>query len=162
PVPAPPVTLSLRWHPTLTDDPGHRWFREMLQQATRLVALPVASSSPVRQLVPRGTRRPPTHSPAGRGSSTPPVPPRPLPTPPQPARPLSGRPALPRPPPVAPPLTAAPAARRTRKNATFKGELPMPVITPSSDVDLFADDVLTDPYPAYRELREAGPAVRLT
>lgn len=30
---------------------------------------------------------------------------------------------------------------------------------PTSDVDLFADDVLHDPYPA---LREAGPAVRLT
>ena len=33
---------------------------------------------------------------------------------------------------------------------------------PTSDVDLFADDVLHDPYPALRELREAGPAVRLT
>lgn len=33
---------------------------------------------------------------------------------------------------------------------------------PSSDVDLFADDVLDDPYPAYRELREKGPAVWLT
>ena len=33
---------------------------------------------------------------------------------------------------------------------------------PTSDVDLFADDVLSDPYPALRGLREAGPAVRLT
>jgi hypothetical protein len=33
---------------------------------------------------------------------------------------------------------------------------------PTSDVDLFADDVLRDPYPALRELRYAGPAVRLT
>lgn len=33
---------------------------------------------------------------------------------------------------------------------------------PTSDVDLFADDVLHDPYPALRQLREAGPAVRLT
>jgi cytochrome P450 len=28
-------------------------------------------------------------------------------------------------------------------------------------VDLFADDVLTDPFPIYRELRAAGPAVRI-
>ncbi|MEW2395505.1 cytochrome P450 [Streptomyces sp. NPDC046862] len=34
--------------------------------------------------------------------------------------------------------------------------------SPTSGVDLFADDVLHDPYPALRELREAGPAVRLT
>lgn len=33
---------------------------------------------------------------------------------------------------------------------------------PTSDVGLFADDVLNDPYPTLRELREAGPAVRLT
>ncbi|MFK0159937.1 hypothetical protein ACIQVK_48715 [Streptomyces sp. NPDC090493] len=33
---------------------------------------------------------------------------------------------------------------------------------PASDVDLFADAVLNDPYPALRALREAGPAVRLT
>ncbi|MFF3373947.1 cytochrome P450 [Streptomyces sp. NPDC002680] len=33
---------------------------------------------------------------------------------------------------------------------------------PTSDVDLFADDVLRDPFPALRQLREAGPAVRLT
>ncbi|GCB52513.1 cytochrome P450 [Streptomyces sp. NL15-2K] len=33
---------------------------------------------------------------------------------------------------------------------------------PTSDVDLFADEVLHDPYPALRRLREAGPAVRLT
>ncbi|MET9088963.1 cytochrome P450 [Streptomyces sp. NPDC004237] len=33
---------------------------------------------------------------------------------------------------------------------------------PLSGVDLFADDVLHDPYPALRELREAGPAIRLT
>ncbi|MEZ0053809.1 cytochrome P450 [Mycobacterium sp. MAA66] len=33
--------------------------------------------------------------------------------------------------------------------------------TPHSDVDLFADDTLYDPYPAYRELRELGSAVYL-
>lgn len=33
---------------------------------------------------------------------------------------------------------------------------------PASDVDLFTDEVLHDPYPALRRLREAGPAVRLT
>ncbi|MFD5593968.1 cytochrome P450 [Streptomyces griseorubiginosus] len=33
---------------------------------------------------------------------------------------------------------------------------------PTSDIDLFSDDVLHDPYPALRELREVGPAVRLT
>lgn len=32
---------------------------------------------------------------------------------------------------------------------------------PHSDVDLFADDVLEDPYPAYRRLREQGGAVYL-
>jgi cytochrome P450 len=32
---------------------------------------------------------------------------------------------------------------------------------PVSDVDIFADDVLTDPYPAYAVLREAGAAVYL-
>ncbi len=29
-----------------------------------------------------------------------------------------------------------------------------------SDVDLFSDDALRDPYPLYRELRDAGPANR--
>lgn len=33
---------------------------------------------------------------------------------------------------------------------------------PTSGIDLFADNVLHDPYPALRELRDAGPAVRLT
>ncbi|SDD50120.1 cytochrome P450 [Streptomyces prasinopilosus] len=32
---------------------------------------------------------------------------------------------------------------------------------PSSDVDLFADDVLVDPYPVHAELRELGPVVHL-
>ena len=32
---------------------------------------------------------------------------------------------------------------------------------PAADVDLFADPVLADPYPAYRMLRHAGPAVYL-
>jgi cytochrome P450 len=32
---------------------------------------------------------------------------------------------------------------------------------PTSDVDLFADETLYDPYPAYAELRESGPAVYL-
>lgn len=36
------------------------------------------------------------------------------------------------------------------------------VLPPTSDIDLFADDVLVDPYPALRELRDTGPAVRLT
>src|SRR5262249_48036465 len=44
PVPAPPVTLSLRWHPTLTDDSGHLWFREMLRHAASFAA--GESSSP--------------------------------------------------------------------------------------------------------------------
>lgn len=39
----------------------------------------------------------------------------------------------------------------------------MPVGTlPSSDVDLCCDEVLTDPYPHYRVLREAGPVVHLS
>lgn len=33
---------------------------------------------------------------------------------------------------------------------------------PESDVDLFGDDVLRDPYPAYAKLRDLGPVVRLT
>ncbi|CAA0124845.1 Cytochrome p450 CYP199A2 [Mycolicibacterium vanbaalenii] len=33
---------------------------------------------------------------------------------------------------------------------------------PHSDVDLFVDDILYDPYPTYRELRDAGSAVYLT
>ncbi|WP_226356094.1 cytochrome P450 [Pseudonocardia sp. ICBG601] len=33
--------------------------------------------------------------------------------------------------------------------------------TPRSDVDLFADDTLLDPYPTYRDLRDRGSAVRL-
>ena len=33
--------------------------------------------------------------------------------------------------------------------------------SPHSVVDLFHDDVLNDPYPAYRELRDLGPAVHL-
>lgn len=33
---------------------------------------------------------------------------------------------------------------------------------PSSSVDIFADEVLGNPYPAYRELREIGAVVRLT
>jgi len=35
------------------------------------------------------------------------------------------------------------------------------VLAPSSDADLFADDVLADPYPTYAALREQGPAVYL-
>ncbi|MFH8350107.1 cytochrome P450 [Streptomyces sp. NPDC018045] len=37
----------------------------------------------------------------------------------------------------------------------------MPVPAPTSEVDLFDDEVLADPYPAYAALRAAGPAVRL-
>lgn len=33
---------------------------------------------------------------------------------------------------------------------------------PVSDVDIYSDDVLHDPYETYRALRDAGPAVRLT
>lgn len=32
---------------------------------------------------------------------------------------------------------------------------------PQSDIDLYSDEVLLDPYPAYRELRDLGAAVRL-
>ncbi|MFB6988352.1 cytochrome P450 [Streptomyces sp. NPDC056304] len=32
---------------------------------------------------------------------------------------------------------------------------------PSSDIDLFADEVVLDPYPVYAELREQGPVVHL-
>ncbi|EFE65402.1 cytochrome P450 hydroxylase [Streptomyces viridosporus ATCC 14672] len=32
---------------------------------------------------------------------------------------------------------------------------------PTSDIDLFADEVLLDPYPVYAELREQGPVVHL-
>jgi cytochrome P450 len=34
-------------------------------------------------------------------------------------------------------------------------------VIPSSDVDLFSDEVMEDPFPAYRELRDAGPIVYL-
>ncbi|MDX3086661.1 MULTISPECIES: cytochrome P450 [Streptomyces] len=37
-----------------------------------------------------------------------------------------------------------------------------PAAPPTSDVDLFADDVLIDPYPVYAALRETGPVVHLT
>ncbi|WP_371793713.1 cytochrome P450 (plasmid) [Streptomyces sp. NBC_01471] len=33
---------------------------------------------------------------------------------------------------------------------------------PASDVDLFTDEALADPYPLYRELRDLGPVVELT
>ncbi|WP_031509615.1 cytochrome P450 [Streptomyces megasporus] len=33
--------------------------------------------------------------------------------------------------------------------------------TPTSDIDLFADEVVLDPYPVYAELREQGPVVHL-
>lgn len=33
---------------------------------------------------------------------------------------------------------------------------------PEVDVDLFSDEVLVDPYPVYRAIRDAGPVVRLT
>jgi cytochrome P450 len=39
--------------------------------------------------------------------------------------------------------------------------MPLQVL-PSSDVDLFSDEVLTNPYPQYRVLRDAGPAVFLS
>ena len=34
--------------------------------------------------------------------------------------------------------------------------------TPDSDIDLFSDAALRDPYPRYRRLRDLGPVVRLT
>ncbi|MFA3875634.1 cytochrome P450 [Streptomyces sp. MMCC 100] len=37
----------------------------------------------------------------------------------------------------------------------------MTTTPPTSDVDLFADEVVLDPYPVYAELREQGPVVRL-
>lgn len=37
----------------------------------------------------------------------------------------------------------------------------MPMSIPTSDLDLYSDDVLTEPYEQYRRLREAGPAVWL-
>ena len=36
------------------------------------------------------------------------------------------------------------------------------IVCPSTDVDLWDDDVLVDPYPAYGELRELGPVVWMT
>jgi cytochrome P450 len=33
--------------------------------------------------------------------------------------------------------------------------------TPQSDVDIFAEDVMAAPYPVFRQLRDAGPVVRL-
>ena len=33
---------------------------------------------------------------------------------------------------------------------------------PRSDIDLFSDETLYDPYPAYAQLRELGPAVYMT
>jgi hypothetical protein len=29
------------------------------------------------------------------------------------------------------------------------------------DIDVYSDEMLADPYPAFRELHDAGPAVRL-
>jgi cytochrome P450 len=37
----------------------------------------------------------------------------------------------------------------------------IPATIPRSDVDLFADDALDDPYPHLRTLRDAGPVVWL-
>ena len=36
------------------------------------------------------------------------------------------------------------------------------IVCPSTDIDLWADDVLIDPYPAYAQLRELGPVVWMT
>jgi DNA-binding transcriptional LysR family regulator len=38
PVDIGPLNLSLRWHPTMSDDPGHRWFRDALGRAAERVA----------------------------------------------------------------------------------------------------------------------------
>lgn len=32
---------------------------------------------------------------------------------------------------------------------------------PTSDIDLFSDEVLANPYPYYRQLRDVGPLVEL-
>ena len=37
-----------------------------------------------------------------------------------------------------------------------------PMTVPSSDVDLFGDEMLAEPYEAYAELRDQGPVVHLT
>ena len=37
-----------------------------------------------------------------------------------------------------------------------------PVAMPESDIDLFSDEVLRDPYPTYAQLRATGPVVRMT
>lgn len=37
PVDVGPLNLSLRWHPTVTDEPGHRWFRGVLMRAAERV-----------------------------------------------------------------------------------------------------------------------------
>ncbi len=37
----------------------------------------------------------------------------------------------------------------------------MPTSIPTSDLDLYSDDVLTEPYEQYRRLREAGTVVWL-
>lgn len=47
---------------------------------------------------------------------------------------------------------------RTPKLVTA-GESVTPVGVPTSDLDLYCDAVLDDPYPAYAELRDAGPIV---
>jgi cytochrome P450 len=40
--------------------------------------------------------------------------------------------------------------------------MPAELLVHTSDVDLFADDVLADPYPHYKALRDAGPLTYLT
>lgn len=37
----------------------------------------------------------------------------------------------------------------------------MTTIGPSSDLDIYSDELILDPYPAYRALRDLGPAVWL-
>lgn len=49
-----------------------------------------------------------------------------------------------------------------REATSLSGMSTPPAAPPTSDVDLFADDVLIDPYPVYAALRETGPVVHLT
>jgi len=37
-----------------------------------------------------------------------------------------------------------------------------PAGIPATDLDLWSDEVLSDPYPAYKQLRYMGPVVWLT
>jgi DNA-binding transcriptional LysR family regulator len=44
PVPAPPITVSLFWHPRLDGDPAHRWLRGCVRE----VCAGASQASPTR------------------------------------------------------------------------------------------------------------------